>query len=149
MLETKEVKWLGSVAIDLHKKERDFQNLTLSDENVVKYLILYRSKIDIAYGANTNINIEQAGDMFEFNQELITLYASLDKLLNDAELNEREIEFLKLIFEGNTIADTINVYKHYPKKTAYRTLNRIIEVIVEKNRLDWKEVLNNTVLKGD
>jgi len=140
------VNGLGSVAIDIHKREREFEHLTLSDENVVKYLILYRNKVDVGYGANTNIDINTAGDMFEFNQELICLYASLDKLIEKIDLNEKETQFLRLIFEGNTIADVINIHNLYPKKTAYRTLNRIVDAIVLENFTEWKSVLINTVL---
>lgn len=132
--------------MDIHKQGRDYENLTLSDENVVKYLILYRNKVDVGYGANTNININSAGDMFEFNQELICLYASLDQTIEQVGFNEKELEFLRLIFEGNTIADVINVHNLYPKKTAYRTLERIINSVVERNFLEWKKVLNNTIL---
>src|SRR5205085_508220 len=107
--------------------------------------ILYRNKVDVAYGANTNIDINSAGDMFEFNQELICLYASLDNVIDSIDLNEKELDFLRLIFEGNTISDVINVYKLYPKKTAYRTLNRIIDNIVEKNYKEWKRILDNTI----
>lgn len=140
---------MGAVAIDIHKQEREFKHLTLSDINVVKYLILYRNKVDVTYGANTNIDINSAGDMFEFNQELVCLYASLDNVIGKIELNEKELKLLNLIFEGNTIADVINVYELYPKKTAYRTLNRIIDNIVLENNKQWKEVLNNTVLSLD
>ena len=136
---------MGAVSVDIHKKGREFEHLTLSDEDVVKYLILYRNKVDVAYGANTNIDINSAGDMFEFNQELICLYASLDNVIDSIDLNEKELDFLRLIFEGNTISDVINVYKLYPKKTAYRTLNRIIDNIVEKNYKEWKRVLDNTI----
>lgn len=140
---------MGALAIDIHKQEREFKHLTLSDRNVVKYLILYRNKVDVTYGANTNIDINSAGDMFEFNQELVCLYASLDNVIGKIELNEKELKLLNLIFEGNTIADVINVYELYPKKTAYRTLNRIIDNIVLENNKQWKEVLNNTVLSLD
>lgn len=132
---------MGSVSVDINKQGRDFENLTLSDDNVVKYLILYRSKVDVAYGANTNININSAGDMFEFNQELICLYASLDQTIKSIELNEKELQFLKLIFEGNTITDVINVYRLYPKKTAYRTLDRIVYRIVEANNEFWRKTM--------
>lgn len=138
---------LGAVSVDIHKQGREFENLTLSDDNVVKYLILYRSKRDVTYGANTNININEAGDMFEFNQELICLYASLDKTIDKVGFNEKEAKFIKLLFEGNTITDVINIHKLYPKKTAYRTWKRIVEDIVKENLKEWKKVLDNAILK--
>lgn len=133
---------LGSVAIDVSKREREFRHLTLSDENVVKYLITYRSKVDVSYGANTNINIFQAGDTYEFNQELIALYASLDRLITRISMKDRDEEFLKLIFEGHSISDIIEDHK-YARKTAYRTLDRIVTKIVDANDEDWKQVMIN------
>jgi hypothetical protein len=94
----------------------------------------------VAYGANTNININQAGDMFEFNQELIALYASLDVLLGKIKLKEREDKLLNLIFEGNTMGDIIEHYD-FPRKTAYRIFGRIVDKIVKENNNDWKTVM--------
>lgn len=132
---------MGAVHVDIYKKEREFKNLTLSDENVVKYMILYRNKVDVSYGANTNININLAGDMFEFNQELICLYVSLDKLVEKIDLNEKEQKILELIFKGDTIADIIK-YNGYPRKTAYRILNKLVEKITKENNKDWKETMD-------
>jgi DNA-binding CsgD family transcriptional regulator len=140
LVKNKEVNGLGAVAIDVHKKEREYQHLTLSDEEVVKYLLQYRSKVDVAYGANTNINMNQAGDMFEFNQELIALYASLDVAMSKVEFKDKEARLLELIFEGNTMTDVIERHD-YARKTAYRTLNRIVDKIVAQNNSDWKEVM--------
>lgn len=136
---------MGAVTIDIHKKERDFQSLNLSDMNVVKYLILHRNKIDSIYEVNTNNNIYQAGEVFEFNQELITLYASLDKLIEKIKLKDREKVMLKLLFDGNEISDVINEYG-YPRKTAYRMFNRIVEKIVNQNNEDWQRVVKSNFL---
>ena len=137
---------LGSVAIDIHKREREYKDLTLSDENVVKYLILFRNKVDVSYGANTNINIDSAGDTFEFNQELISLYASLDMLIRQANLKDKESQFLNWIFEGNTISDIVEEYG-WVRRTAYNTLDRIVEKIVDENSECWNRVMlmNNYV----
>ncbi|HZH60046.1 MULTISPECIES: hypothetical protein [Bacillus] len=127
---------MGSVAIDIHKKERDFKVLTLSDEMVVKYLILFRSKVDTSRLASVNINIDQAGDIFEFNQELISLYASLDKLIEKISFKEKDKQFLNLLFDGHSVSDIIENFD-YPRMTAYRTLDRIIARIVDTNEEDW------------
>ena len=131
---------MGSVQVDIYKKEREYKHLTLSDENVVKYLILYRSSVDVSYGANTNVNINQAGDMFELNQELICLYASLDSVIARLHLKDREQELIGLVFDGNSMSDIIKDY-NYPKKTAYRILNRIVDKIVGLNYEDWKNTV--------
>lgn len=131
---------MGASKVDLHKRERDYAPLNLSDKSVIKYLLLQRSKVDVLYGASTNINIYQAGDVFEFNQELIALYTSLDVLLSRIELKERDAEFLMLIFEGHEMQDVIEHF-NFPRMTAYRTLNRIIDKVVEENYISWKTAL--------
>jgi len=135
---------LGSVSIDLHKQERDYEHLNLSDENVVRYLLLYRSKIDLTYGISNNLNIYQSGDITGFNQELIALYSSLDNLIKKIKLKDKDRKFLELIFDGYEISDIIECYD-YPRMTAYRTMDRIINEIIEMNELDWKEMI---YLKG-
>lgn len=131
---------MGAVNIDIHKRGREYEDLTLSDENVVKYIILFRSKVDVSYGASTNIDINQAGDTFEFNAELISLYMSLDRLIDKVKMKDKDWEFLKLVFSGYTLGDIIEVYK-YPRKTAYRTLDRIVSKIVDANDLEWKKMM--------
>lgn len=135
---------MGSVSIDLHKQERDYEHLNLSDENVVRYLLLYRSKIDLTYGISNNLNIYQSGDITGFNQELIALYSSLDNLIKKIKLKDKDRKFLELIFDGYEISDIIECYD-YPRMTAYRTMDRIINEIIEMNELDWKEMI---YLKG-
>ena len=141
---------MGAVSIDVRRKEKEYEALTLSDENVVKYLILYRSAVDVNYGASRNANIYQAGDIMDFNQELICLYVSLDDILKKIELKDKESKLLELVFEGNTISDIVNNYD-YPKKTAYRIFNKIVEKVVNKNYDNWLAVMNNKdlIYKGD
>lgn len=130
---------MGHVQIDTSKKERQYLNMTLSDYVVVKYLLLYRSKVDVNYGADTNININEAGDMFEFNQELICLYASLDEVIDKIEFSEKEEKLLKLVFEGNTLADMKSY--GFPRRTPYDIFKRIVKKIVNQNNRDWKGVM--------
>lgn len=133
---------MGSVSIDIYKKEREYRHLTLSDENVVKYLLEYRYKVDISLGVETNININQAGDTFDFNQELIVLFASLDQLIAKIKIKDKDAEFLQLLFEGNSVSDIIEDYD-FPRKTAYRTLDRIVTKIVDANDENWHMVMKN------
>lgn len=127
---------MGAVSIDIHKKEREFKELTLSDEKVVRYLIQYRYKVDITYNVGVNINIYEAGDIFELNQELIALYASLDKLIDSINLKEKDRQFLELMFEGYSISDIVEMYD-YTRMTAYRTLDRLVNRIVRENNERW------------
>lgn len=129
---------LGSQVLDIYRKERDFKQLTLSDKNVVKYLILHRSKVDSTYSAMRNIDINQAGDTSDFNQELICLYASLDNVIGKIKINEKDKKMIYLLFEGNTVEDVIECYD-YPRRTAYRILSRTVDKIVDENFKIWKD----------
>lgn len=97
--------------------------------------------MDANYGSETNININQAGDTYELNQELIALYASLDVTVIECNFNEKQLRLLELLFEGNTIADSVNHY-NYPKKTAYRMVDKIVDSIVEKSNYNWKKSIH-------
>lgn len=131
---------MGAVSIDVYRKEREYEHLTLSDVNVVRYLILYRSAIDLTYGASCNFNIYQAGDTMNFNQELIVLYASLDNIISRIRIKDKDRKFLDLIFEGNDISEIIE-HHDYPRKTAYRTMERIVDKISEVNKADWEKTM--------
>lgn len=120
---------LGAVPIDVRRKEREYENLTLSDKNVVKYLILYRSKLDTLY----------AGGTVEFNQELIALYASLDVIIELCKFKEKQIKLLNLLFDGNKIYDICNMNIGYKKSATYDLLDRMVDKIVEVNNQLWKE----------
>lgn len=127
---------MGSVAIDTKKKEREFEHLTLSDENVVKYLILYRSKVDTTYGANTNIEINSAGETFDFNQEIIALYASLDKAIEQASLTEKQERLLEILYEGNTVNDASLILEQ-SRIAVFKMLERIVKKIVDADNQMW------------
>jgi hypothetical protein len=144
------VKGLGAVTYDIHKREREFQHLTLSDEDVVKYLILYRSKVDSSYGSTTNININQAGDTFDFNQELIALYASLDKTIAKCNFKDKHIKLLELLFDGNTLQDIVSMDIGYKRSATYDLFDRMITKIVKANHSNWKSSMGaNGYIKED
>lgn len=130
---------MGSVAVDTQKREREFKQLTLSDRNVVKYLIMHRSSVDISYYANFNVDITQAGDVFELNQELIALYSSLDVVIEKCNFKDKQSELLRLIFDGNTLQDICATNKNYKKSATYDLLERMVDKITKKNNELWKE----------
>jgi hypothetical protein len=132
---------MGAVTYDIHKSEREFQNLTLSDVEVVKYLILYRSKVDTSYDVNINIDINQSGDTFEFNQELVALYASLDVLIEGCNFKEKHIRLLELLYEGNTLQDIVAMKIGYTKSATYDMFDRMVSKIVKANNRGWKKVM--------
>ena len=133
---------MGSVSIDVYKNEKEYRHLTLSDGNVVRYIMEFRSQVDVTYGASTNIDINVAGDMMDFNVELIALYASLDHILARITMKEKDRLFLDLLFQGNKVGDIIK-YHNYPRMTAYRILERIVEKVVEINKDDWVRAMRS------
>ena len=129
---------MGKVTVDIYSKEYEFKKLNLSDENVVKYLILFRSQVDILSGISTNPDINQAGDLFELNQELISLYASLDNLIDRIDWHEDERKFLDLIFDGYSISRIVED-GFFKKSKSYRMRDNVIRKICEKDYDDWTE----------
>ena len=135
---------MGSVSIDIYKKEKEYRHLTLSDENVVRYLIEKRSELDVSYGVNADANIAYAGDINGFNVELIVLYCSLDNLLQKIKIKERERELLEQLFKGYRMGDIIS--NGFPRQSAYRIFNGIIKKIVQQNKLDWESTIRKHYL---
>lgn len=137
---------MGAVSVDLHKKEREFHSLNLSEYNVVMYLIKYRSKVDILFNANINTDFNSSGDIYEFNQELICLYASLDKIIEKLNLDEHNKKFLELIFEGNNVRDITMMNIGYDGNS-YRLLDKLCKKIVKQNDEDWTSTLKTVLYK--
>lgn len=118
-------------------RNSEYENFTLSDKNVIKYLILYRSKLDLLYNSNVN-SINEAGDLFKVDQEIIVLYASLDSIIEQCNFNKKQLKLLDYIFQGNTIYDIYNMNVGYGKSATYEMLNKIINRIIMVNNNNWK-----------
>lgn len=135
---------MGALSVDINKKERDYKDMNLSDRNVVKYLILSRSKIDVAYNTVQNTSIEQSGGVFEFNQELISLYASLDSTIELCNFKEKQSNLLKLLFEGYTLYEVWNdMDMGYSRSATYDLFNRMLDKIVELNNSLWRKSMKS------
>lgn len=133
---------MGSVSIDIKKKEREYQHVNLSDDDTIKYLISYRSKLDKAYGAYSNIEINQAGDNFDFNQEIIVLYASLDKLVEQTVLTKKQRKLLHMLYEGHTIPDIVELTESDSSAT-YQMLDRLAGKIADTNNDLWHYMMGH------
>ncbi|AZU98951.1 hypothetical protein pW2_119 [Bacillus phage pW2] len=127
---------MGSVSIDIHKKEREYKHVNLSDDDTIKYLISYRSKLDKSYGAYSNSEINQAGDNFDFNQEIIVLYASLDKLVERTVLTKKQNKLLHMLYEGHSIPDIAELTET-DDDAMYQMLNRLAKRIADTNNDLW------------
>lgn len=140
---------MGVVRVDLHKGERQFKDLNLSDTNVVKWLILYRDKLDLYYGEKTDNFFDHAGNSKELNQELINTYAYIDKLIELCEFKEEQLALLELLFIGYTFNDIENATKETSSRTAKRRFESICKSISSMNDNLWRMYVHRNFLKTD
>lgn len=127
--------------------ERNYMSLsdmTLSDENVVKNLILMRSLIDITYNHNTNVDLSIPLDVFEMNYDLMALYSSLDAVVEECDFKEKNTRLLEMLYEGNTISDVCRGNSDFGRSATYDMFNRMVSKIVDKNNEMWSKTIENS-----
>jgi hypothetical protein len=140
---------MGVVKIDIHKSERNFKNLSLSDTNVVKWLILYRDKIDLYYGEKTDNFYNHAGNVKELNAELVNLFVCLDDLIDKCKFKEEQLALLKLLFMGYTFKDIEDATQKATSRTIKRRFESICRTITEMNERLWKIQIHKTYLSTE
>ncbi|MDH6674414.1 hypothetical protein M2277_005106 [Paenibacillus sp. LBL] len=129
---------MGSVQIDIYKSEREFSDLNLSDQNIIKYLITYRDKVDIYYGAEKDVHYNNAGNVKRLNQELVHLYAALDELIELCKFNGSQRQLIHLVSIGYTFKDIEEVHGELKAQSIERKFNTICKKIAEMNMDVWK-----------
>jgi hypothetical protein len=137
---------MGTVKIDIHSSERGFFNLNLSDKNVVKYLLMYRDKIDIYYKNKTNNHFDNAGNVQKLNQELACLYANIDDLISKCKLSKKQEALLELVSMGmefKDIAECANMSTAQDLESRFET---ICKRIAEMNEWMWKRMIHKKYL---
>lgn len=137
---------IGTVKLDIQKTERDFKILSLSDINVVKYLILYRDKVDLYYNEKTDNFFDHAGNVKGLNGELINLYVCLDKLIENCEFKEEQLALLKLLFMGYTFKDIEDATHHATSRTIKSRFESICKNITDMNERLWKIYIHKNYL---
>lgn len=137
---------MGHVKIDIHKRELPFQNLTLSDVNVVKWLILYRDKIDQYFLNQTDNFYDHAGNVKALNQELIALYASLDHLIERCNFSEKQLAMIKYLECGYGFNE-LPMFKDV--SMARKSFNTVCKRIVKENEWLWKVYVHKNKLNSE
>jgi uncharacterized protein YerC len=140
---------IGIVKVDLHKNERDFGILNLSDVNVIKWLILYRDKIDLYFGEKTDNFYNHAGNVKDLNKELINLYVCLDDLITKCEFKEEQLALLKLLFMGYTFKDIEDATQKATSRTVKRRFESLCKAITEMNERLWKIYIHKNYLNSE
>lgn len=130
---------IGAVSIDIHRAEREFNNLNLSDINVVKYLLIYRDKVDIYMDAEIDRHYNNAGVAKNVNQELIHLYAALDMLIKSCGFNSEQLELIRKVSIGYTFKDIAEMSSEAPAtpQNVKRRFETICKTIVSMNNEVW------------
>lgn len=140
---------IGTVKLDIHKREREFQILSLSDINVIKWLILYRDKIDLYYGDKTDNFYDHAGNVKELNKELVNTYVDLDRLIELCKFNEEKMALLKLLFMGYTYKDIEDVTQVATSRTIKRRFESICKSIAEMNDRLWRIYIHKNYMNTE
>lgn len=118
---------MGSVKIDIHKRDREWKNVNFSDEVAIKGLLKYRLKFDLTYKRDNNSLLTSDVDLSEFSEEILCLYIDLDILIKRCNFNDKQNIVLNLYMDGyieEDIAEVLNV--------KYQTVNGIIKSICKK-----------------
>lgn len=134
--------------IDTIKNEREYASMSISEPDVVKWLIFYRDKYDSNFkGGDVELpnDLVSAGEIEDLNRELIVLYADLDKLIEQCDFDKSQLALIKLLYIGyefQEIADLRGVtYKAIQKR-----FDTIVNKIVKVNRRNWSLYVHRKVL---
>ena len=136
---------MGAVKRDIHKLERRFEDINLSELDVVKWLIMYRDKVDTYKDAQINRDIDVAGDIDDFNVSLINLYIHLDSMIEKANLNEGQKALINLLSIGYTQEEIAEILKS-TQQSVSKKFDTICSKIVETNNYYWKLYVHKNIL---
>lgn len=120
---------MGSVRIDIHDDEYEWKNVTLTDIDTIRGLIKYRYQYDALIYEDA-----KAGGM---NEELICLYADLDRMIERCSFTKRQKEVLDLYMVGYNEQDISEVLNIRPD-VVEGIIHSICKKIKHENDLAWK-----------
>lgn len=134
------------VKIDIHKGELFYEQMTLSDPNVIKLLIKYRYKYDPYYMIEQERHFDVAGDVKPLNQEAIALYAALDETIKKCRFKKRQLDLLRYVEMGYEFADIRRIDDRYSNYSLSRMFDSIINKIAGINKYEWKIYIHKNYL---
>ena len=117
------------VKIDIHDDEYEWRNVTLSDEETIRGLLKYRYIYDSM--------IDNEVDAGSINEELVCLYADLDRVIKCCSFTKRQKEILDLYMTGyneQDIAEELNLRMDIVEGI----IRSICRKIKKENDLAWK-----------
>lgn len=127
---------MGKCRVDIHKEERQYHNISFSDIDVIKGLLLFRHKLDLFNRYGEDPNQMDAAYWKNVNQEAIVLYADLDVLISKCNFSPSQMAVLNLIgygFEFDDISDYVGI----EVKRIRSIFNSCCKRILQHNNRDW------------
>lgn len=85
--------------------------------------------------------------MFALNEDIICIYADLDRLIANARLSDQERMTVDYLMKGYTLRDIAN---HYGKARQHLEIlmNRAVKKIVKRNDFEWHEWVDAWIGNG-
>jgi len=141
---------MGMVKIDIHKDELFYEQLTLSDPNVIRFLIEYRYKYDPYYMMEQERDINVAGNAKPLIQEAIALYASLDETIKKCKFKKRQLDLIKYVEMGYELSEIPKIDDRFNQnRSIYAMFNNIIKKIKAVNDEQWYISVYKHKLQGE
>lgn len=128
---------MGAVQIDIYKNEYPFKLINFSDIDCIKGLIKFRWMIDSYYGSSRKTRFDEAGDVKPLNQELISIYADLDNLIERCKLTKKQKYIIEQLMMSYTEEEVAERFKQKPRRI-YDILETVALKIKKLNDLTWK-----------
>ena len=120
-----------------------YSKLSYSNKAVIKALIKNRSTLDKLYKSNLYDNpsdIFISSSVFDVDQDIICIYADLDRLISKCVFNNKQVEIIDYYQRGYTTSDICDMLGFKAS-----LLNKMMEFIslkvVEKNDAEYKDFL--------
>lgn len=128
----------------ISNKDSFFQSFSLSDVEVIRLLVEHRHKYDENFYLNIDSTFTVTGAS-PVNQELIALFADLDRLIEAAQLSPIQHRIIKLLQEGYTY-DEIGVLASINRDTLTNRFRTIYSAIKKENDRAWRKCIYSNKL---
>lgn len=105
---------LGSVHEETYAQGKgihEFDNLNLTDETVLKNLILNRRKLDLYHDLDINGNTSISDDCSIFYENILIMYMDLDDLIKKTRLTKLQRWLVNNLMYGHSFEDIVELNK--------------------------------------
>ena len=140
---------MGMVKIDIHKRDRSFEHVTLSDPELIRILIEERDRLDPYYMAEQEKAYDVAGLVKPLIQEAISLYAALDETIKKCKFKNKHLDLIRYIEAGYKLKEIPQIDDRYRPRSVNYMFEYIIKKIKEKNDEEWYIATYKTVIEEE